>query len=101
MDPTDPDFEFGGADARKVLEHQLLRKLDRRMAILILIYILNCASLVIRRHMDCSHYLDIDRNNASAARLNGFEKDLHLEGTQFASILSILYVGYIIMQIPS
>ncbi|KAI0787162.1 major facilitator superfamily domain-containing protein [Irpex lacteus] len=55
------------------------------MSILVLIYILNY----------------IDRNNAAAARLRGFEEDLHLEGTQFASILSILYVGYISMQIPS
>lgn len=37
----------------------------------------------------------------SAARLRGFEEDLGLKGSQFASILSILYVGYIIMQIPS
>ena len=37
----------------------------------------------------------------SAARLKGFEKDLNLHGNQFATLLSILYVGYIIMQIPS
>jgi len=37
----------------------------------------------------------------SAARLKGFERDLHLEGTQFASILGVLYVGYLTMQIPS
>lgn len=36
-----------------------------------------------------------------AARLRGFEEDLHLEGEDFNTILSILYVGYIIMQIPS
>lgn len=29
----------------------------------------------------------------SAARLKGFETDLHLEGQQFATLLSILYVG--------
>ncbi len=45
--------------------------------------------------------MQIDRNNASAARLRGFERDLKLEGTQFATILSILYVGYILMQLPS
>lgn len=45
--------------------------------------------------------LQIDRNNASAARLRGFEADLHLQGAQFPTILSILYVGYILMQIPS
>ncbi|KAF8915919.1 MFS general substrate transporter [Mucidula mucida] len=82
---TDPDIAFGGPEARKRLENRLLRKLDRRMSILVLIYILNY----------------IDRNNAAAARLRGFEKDLNLEGSQFASILSVLYVGYLIMQIPS
>ena len=63
-------------------------------------------------------YLQIDRNNAGAARLEGFEAGLHLKGSssvparvihvsnpstgqEFATLLSILYVGYIIMQIPS
>jgi len=81
----DPNAAFRGLEARQELERGLLRKLDRRMSILIVIYILNY----------------IDRNNASAARLHGFEEDLHLTGNQFASILSILYVGYILMQIPS
>ena len=65
-----------------------------------------------------SFYLQIDRNNAGAARLKGFEAGLHLKGSpsapsrvicvsnlstgqEFATLLSILYVGYIIMQIPS
>ncbi|RDB22566.1 hypothetical protein Hypma_010249 [Hypsizygus marmoreus] len=81
----DLDAKFGDKDARNELERALLRKLDARMSILVLIYILNY----------------IDRNNAAAARLRGFEEDLRLEGNQFASILSILYVGYILMQIPS
>ncbi|PCH41496.1 MFS general substrate transporter [Wolfiporia cocos MD-104 SS10] len=81
----DPDVEFGGTEARRKLERRLLWKLDARMFILVIIYILNY----------------IDRNNAGAARLKGFEADLHLEGQQFATLLSILYVGYIIMQIPS
>lgn len=37
----------------------------------------------------------------SAARARGLTTDLHLVGQQFATLLSILYVGYIIMQIPS
>ncbi|KAI0347085.1 MFS general substrate transporter [Trametopsis cervina] len=82
---ADPDAEFGGAEARKKLERKLLWKIDLRMSILILIYILNY----------------VDRNNAGAARLRGFERDLHLQGQQFATLLSILYVGYILMQIPS
>lgn len=37
----------------------------------------------------------------SAARLRGFEQDLQLKGQEFNTLLSILYVGYILMQIPS
>ncbi|KAG1820238.1 sugar transporter [Suillus subaureus] len=89
VDPgdTDPDAEFGGLAARKQLERKLVRKLDLRMSILVLIYILNY----------------VDRNNAgkSAARSRGLVADLHLTDQQFATLLSILYVGYIIMQIPS
>lgn len=82
---ADIDAEFGGREARLILERQLLRKLDMRMSILIVIYILNY----------------VDRNNAAAARLKGFEADLHLKGQQFNTLLSILYVGYILMQVPS
>ncbi|OCB84398.1 MFS general substrate transporter [Sanghuangporus baumii] len=77
--------EFGSEDERRRLERNLLWKLDCRMSIMIVIYILNY----------------IDRNNAAAARLRGFEEDLNLEGQEFNTLLSILYVGYIIMQIPS
>lgn len=37
----------------------------------------------------------------SQARLRGFEHDLGLTEKQFDTILSILYVGYILMQVPS
>ncbi|KAJ7129739.1 MFS general substrate transporter [Mycena epipterygia] len=70
---------------RRALEKKLLRKVDLRMSILVLIYILNY----------------IDRNNAAAARKRGLETDLHLTGQEYPTLLSILYVGYIIMQIPS
>lgn len=40
----DPDAEFGGSEARKRLEKKLLLKLDLRMSILIIIYILNYVS---------------------------------------------------------
>ncbi|KAG2357241.1 sugar transporter [Suillus spraguei] len=84
----DLNVEFGGVEARKKLERRLLRKLDLHMLMLVLIYILNF----------------IDRNNVgrlSAARSRGLVTDLHLKGQQFATVLSILYVGYIIMQVPS
>jgi len=35
------DAEFGGTEARKKLERRLLWKLDLRMSILVIIYILN------------------------------------------------------------
>jgi hypothetical protein len=38
---ADPDAEFGGEEGRKRLEKKLLWKLDLRMSILIVIYILN------------------------------------------------------------
>ena len=47
---TDPDsFEtqLDVVEDRERLEHSLLRKLDRRMSILVLIYILNCECLVL------------------------------------------------------
>ena len=40
----DPDAEFGGTEARKKLEKRLLLKLDARMSILVVIYILNYVS---------------------------------------------------------
>ncbi|KZZ92832.1 Major facilitator superfamily domain, general substrate transporter [Moelleriella libera RCEF 2490] len=72
--------------ARRVqVEKKLKRKLDARCGLFVLIYIMN--------------YLD--RNNMAAARLKGLQTDLKLDDTQFATCLSILYVGYILMQVPS
>ncbi|KAJ5481122.1 hypothetical protein N7539_007016 [Penicillium diatomitis] len=70
---------------RAVVEKSLMRKLDARCSLFVLIYIMN--------------YLD--RNNISAARLKGLQKDLSLTDTQYSTCLSILYVGYILMQVPS
>ncbi|KAG9658305.1 MFS general substrate transporter, partial [Aureobasidium melanogenum] len=76
--PMDPE-------RRKVVEKSMKRKLDARCSLFILIYIMN--------------YLD--RNNMAAARLKGLQQDLKLSDTQYATCLSILYVGYILMQVPS
>lgn len=81
----DIDAEFGGTEERKKMEKKLVRKIDARMSILVVIWILNA----------------IDRSNAAAARLRGFEEDLGLKGQEFATVLSIFYVGYILMQVPS
>ncbi|PQE04963.1 pantothenate transporter liz1 protein [Rutstroemia sp. NJR-2017a BBW] len=83
------------------IEGKLKRKIDLRLLpMVILMYIMN--------------YLD--RNNIAAARLAGMEKDLKLKGDEYQShgntsltrinnyvqtSVSILFVGYLLMQIPS
>jgi len=82
---SDPNAEFGGWEARRKLEKKLLRKLDLRMSILIVIYILNY----------------IDRNNVSTARLSGLQQDLGLSDVQYESCIAILYSSYVTFQTPS
>ncbi|KAL4915522.1 major facilitator superfamily domain-containing protein [Aspergillus aurantiobrunneus] len=73
-------------EERAHVEKALIRKIDiRLLPVIIIMYILN--------------YLD--RNNIAAARLAGLEKDLGLEGVQYQTCVSILFVGYLLMQIPS
>ncbi|KAK3109950.1 hypothetical protein LTR53_016268 [Teratosphaeriaceae sp. CCFEE 6253] len=43
----------------------------------------------------------IDRNNYAAAKLQGLVEDLNLKGDQYQLGLSILFVGYVLMQVPS
>jgi fucose permease len=43
----------------------------------------------------------LDQNALANAKLNSLEKDLKLVGTQYNTAISILYVGYLFMQIPS
>ncbi|KKK19201.1 MFS transporter [Aspergillus rambellii] len=73
-------------EERAMAEKALVRKIDiRLLPMIIIMYILN--------------YLD--RNNIAAARLAGLETDLKLEGVQYQTCVSILFVGYLLMQIPS
>ncbi|OJJ42259.1 hypothetical protein ASPZODRAFT_77400 [Penicilliopsis zonata CBS 506.65] len=68
------------------IERRLKLKLDLRLfSCLIIMYILNY----------------IDRNALPIAKLVGIESELGLSSTDYASCLSILYVGYLLMQIPS
>ncbi|WVQ77510.1 hypothetical protein IAR50_007196 [Cryptococcus sp. DSM 104548] len=43
----------------------------------------------------------LDRNALASARVQGIEDSLGMEGTQFNSAISLLFVGYILGQIPS
>ncbi|KDN67441.1 putative major facilitator superfamily transporter [Colletotrichum sublineola] len=84
--PVDPNApRTMSPERRMAVEKSLKRKIDTRCSLFVLIYIMN--------------YLD--RNNIAAARLRGLQADLNLDDTQYATCLSILYVGYILMQVPS
>ncbi|TKA53785.1 hypothetical protein B0A49_11793 [Cryomyces minteri] len=80
-------MHFGAlTEGELVTEKKLKRKIDLLiMPLVILVYLMNY----------------IDRNNYAAARLQGLEKDLGLKGNQYQTGLSILFVGYVLMQVPS
>ncbi|KAK6539869.1 hypothetical protein TWF694_008708 [Orbilia ellipsospora] len=70
----------------EMLEVKLKRKIDLRLLpMIILVYIMN--------------YLD--RNNIPAAQVAGMGAELGLSTTQYNTAVSILFVGYILMQVPS
>ncbi|KAK2762291.1 hypothetical protein FQN54_001301 [Arachnomyces sp. PD_36] len=74
------------AEEREAAEKALVRKVDMRLIpTLVIMYIMN--------------YLD--RNNIAAAKLAGLEDDLGLTDVQFETSVSILFVGYVLMQVPS
>ncbi|KAG5298005.1 MFS transporter [Histoplasma ohiense] len=77
----------GAAPKTDLAEIRLVRKLDFRiMPMLVVMYFLNY----------------IDRNTLAQARLDNLEKELGMEGEyQFNTTISILFVGYVLMQIPS
>lgn len=43
----------------------------------------------------------VDRNAIAQARLNNLERDLGMTGVEFNTTVSILFVGYVLMQVPS
>ncbi|KAI0397149.1 allantoate permease [Xylariaceae sp. FL0594] len=79
-------FVEAGPEWHRVMKRKLLRKVDLHLLpLLVLMYLLNF----------------LDRNNLSQARLGTLEKDLQMKGTDFNLATSILFVGYILMQLPS
>ncbi|KAK3068869.1 hypothetical protein LTR53_013232 [Teratosphaeriaceae sp. CCFEE 6253] len=80
-------LDYSGAHEKTdPAEIALVRKLDRWiMPMLWAMYWLN--------------YLD--RNAIALARLSTLEEDLNLQGSQYQTCVSILFVGYILGQIPS
>lgn len=94
------DVEFGSVDNGRMpeslrglskeelanLNRRLVRKIDLIVLPIIgILYILNY----------------IDRQNLAAAKLQGIMEDLNMTTQQFATAISILFVGYLPFQIPS
>ncbi|KAL4954215.1 major facilitator superfamily domain-containing protein [Aspergillus filifer] len=70
----------------KQMTSRLMRKVDLHLLpLLVVMYLLNF----------------LDRNNLSQARLGTLEEDLGMQGTDFNLATSILFVGYLLMQLPS
>ncbi|KAI1261479.1 MFS transporter [Xylariaceae sp. FL1019] len=83
--PQDFALPVGSADYA-VLERKLVRKIDLRlMPVLVFMIILN--------------YLD--RQALPNARLQGLETDLGLKDEEYNTAISVLFAGYIGLQIPS
>ncbi|GAD98013.1 MFS transporter, putative [Paecilomyces variotii No. 5] len=73
-------------EEEKIIEKKLRKRIDMLiMPLVILVYLMNY----------------IDRNNYAAAKLQGLTEDLHLTDAQYQTGLSVLFVGYILMQVPS
>ncbi|KAH7372088.1 putative MFS transporter [Cadophora sp. MPI-SDFR-AT-0126] len=77
---------FGSHVKTDPAEIALVRKLDiYMMPILCVMYFLNF----------------LDQNAMINGKLNGLDKDLKLKGTEYNTLVSILFVGYLLGQVPS
>ncbi|ETS74505.1 hypothetical protein PFICI_14371 [Pestalotiopsis fici W106-1] len=73
-------------EERAAREKKLIRKIDLRLLpILILMYIMNY----------------IDRNALPQAKVQGLVADIGLVGVEYNIVLSLTFIGYILMQVPS
>lgn len=108
---------------RNAAEKRLVRKIDMRLMLMMMLICKSYASssvaccVLIKARSDVLNYLD--RNNIAAARLGSLEKDTHLVGTQYNTIIvslghsivmkyrlivdvqSVFFCGYILTQVPT
>jgi len=96
-------MHFGAlTEEELVIEKKLRRKIDSLiMPTVVLVYLMNYIDRYGFAVLLIVYWLTPYRNNYAAARLQGLEEDLNLTGTQYQTGLSILFVGYIIAQVPS
>ncbi|KAL2842565.1 major facilitator superfamily domain-containing protein [Aspergillus pseudoustus] len=74
------------SEERAERERKFVRKIDvRLLPILMVMYVMNY----------------IDRNALPQARVQGLEEDLNLSGYEYNIVLSLTFIGYILMQVPS
>lgn len=101
---------FGSHAKIDPVEIALVRKLDIHMMVRILHCAKTCSSLEkisgIWRHLQpilwLMYFLNfLDRNAIVNGKLNGLSGDLKLKGTQYNTLVSILFVGYLLGQVPS
>ncbi|OAA60603.1 Major facilitator superfamily domain, general substrate transporter [Niveomyces insectorum RCEF 264] len=89
VDPMEAEFQDISSrdEAWKAAQtKKLLRKVDLRLLpLLILMYLLN----------------SLDRSNLAQAALGTLQKDLGMTGIDYNVATSILFVGYLLMQLPS
>ncbi|SPO22219.1 related to TNA1 - high affinity nicotinic acid plasma membrane permease [Ustilago trichophora] len=85
---ADDDIDNLSKEERSALEKSLKKKLDWQIVPLcLMLYLLSF----------------LDRTNIGQARLNGLEKDLNMskDGRDYRIALTVLYVPYIVFEIPS
>ncbi|RYP53800.1 hypothetical protein DL768_001251 [Monosporascus sp. mg162] len=92
-------------EERVAFERRLVKKIDLRlMPMVILMYILNYIDRSVKTSLpSVRNVLTGERNNIAAAKLAGLPEDLnlHADSGEFQTAVSILFVGYLLMQIPS
>ncbi|KAE8148869.1 MFS general substrate transporter [Aspergillus avenaceus] len=86
LSTEDIQFEGLSEDDTRVFEKRLVRKIDLHLiSSLFLLFIFNI----------------LDRSNIANARLGGLQEDLGLSDTQYQTAVAIMFVGYLLGQVPS
>ncbi|RAK95926.1 MFS general substrate transporter [Aspergillus ibericus CBS 121593] len=86
LDRVDESFEGLSNEEERALEKRLVRKIDLHLiSSLFLLFIFNI----------------LDRSNIANARLGGLQEDLGLSDTQYQTAVAIMFVGYLLGQVPS